>query len=466
MKRVTTKSALATLLAIIAIIMLISSEDCDDCYTPNAMAARSIVAGFALMIGIFYFTKKYLGAENLVFDLESLPIIHTDEATPGVPFCGYGDIQAEKTIISPYTQTPCVYYHSIQEYYQKSDNGGHWVIEQNIADFTPFKIKDEKGSIWVDISNFDDDFSNYQIPIKTHVPNPNNSEIDCIALLKQSHYAKLEDNAFKQAFSRARRRTEYVLLPGSKVFTCGMISKRDNDLYLHEDKRLPLIISTKTQEKFVQEFYQGGNLVYWSYLIFFFGLIIITAGFNHFFNFPLGAMGSFLFLAGVLVLCAMLFSLYNRMIALKNRAINALSNIDIELKRRFDLIPQLITIVKAYSKYEQETQLIITQARAQKQFTNSFPSEQENAQIPALVAVIEKYPELKAVQTFDKLMAELVDTEERIAYSRAFYNKSVFKFNTLIQQFPFVIVSSFVGFKTMPFLTISHQESQTPNINI
>jgi len=465
MKRITTKSSLAVLLGIIAIIMLISGEDCDNCYSPSVMASKSIVAGFILIVGIFYFTKKYLGSENLIFNIESLPVIHTDEATSGVPFCGYGQIQSEKTIISPYTQTPCVYYHSIQEYYTGGKNG-HWVIEQNIAESTPFRISDQKGKIWVDISNFDDDFSNYKIPIKTHTPNPANSEIDCLALLKQSSYSKLEDNALKQVFSARRRRTEYVLLPNSKVFTCGMISKRDNDLYLHEDYKCPLLITTKSQEQFIQEFYQGGNLVYWSYLVFFFALIIIAGGFHYFYNFSPGALGSFLFIAGISIFCAMLFSLYNRMIALKNRAFNALSNIDVELKRRIDLIPQLITIVKAYSKHEQETQLIITQSRAQKQFSATIPSEEKDTQIPALVAVIEKYPELKAAQTFDKLMAELVDTEERIAYSRSFYNKSVFKFNTLTQQFPFVIVSLVVGFKTMPYLTITRPESTVPKINL
>lgn len=129
------------------------------------------------------------------------------------------------------------------------------------------------------------------------------------------------------------------------------------------------------------------------------------------------------------------------------------------------MIPNLAEVVKKYSKYEKEVQKIIAESRAKVIFSKELPKETEPV-IPSLVAVIENYPDLKASEQFQYLMRSLIDTEERIAYSREFYNRSIRKYNTLIQQFPFLLVSSFLKIKQMDFLSISRGEAETPIVSL
>jgi LemA protein len=160
-----------------------------------------------------------------------------------------------------------------------------------------------------------------------------------------------------------------------------------------------------------------------------------------------------LFFGNTLILGSTIFTVYNRIVTLKNRALNALSNIDIELKRRADLIPSIVEIVKGYAKHESEIQKIVAEGRAQRIFSSEL-KRPEKPTIPSLVAAIENYPELKASENFQSLMKTLVDTEERIAYSREFYNRTVRKYNTLIKQIPFSLVAKILKLKEMEFVSI------------
>lgn len=151
--------------------------------------------------------------------------------------------------------------------------------------------------------------------------------------------------------------------------------------------------------------------------------------------------------------------LYNRMIILRNRIDNAWSQIDVQLKRRFDLIPNLVETVKGYAAHEKQTFEMVTKARAQMANAGGV-AEQAQANnmltqaLKTLFAVAENYPELKANQNFLMLQEELAGTESKIAYARQFYNDNVMTFNTLIQSFPASLVASTFAFKPREYFEI------------
>lgn len=148
--------------------------------------------------------------------------------------------------------------------------------------------------------------------------------------------------------------------------------------------------------------------------------------------------------------------IYNSLISAKVRIQEALSHIDVQLKRRADLIPNLVETVKGYAKHEKELLENITNARANLM---SAQTTHDKAQannmltdtLKSLFAVAENYPDLKANQNFAKLQEELSDTENKIAYSRQFYNSNVLDFNTKVALFPNSIVANMFGFKAAEF---------------
>lgn len=145
----------------------------------------------------------------------------------------------------------------------------------------------------------------------------------------------------------------------------------------------------------------------------------------------------------VLVIAIVLFIIwqYNRLISLKNRVDNGWSQIDVQLQRRYDLIPNLVETVKGYAAHEANTLQAVTEARNMAQEATG-PAEQGQAEnmlsgaLKSLFAVSEAYPDLKANQNFLSLQEELSGTEGRIAYARQFYNEAVLSFNTAISQIP------------------------------
>ena len=153
---------------------------------------------------------------------------------------------------------------------------------------------------------------------------------------------------------------------------------------------------------------------------------------------------------GVLLLLWVVFT-YNRLIVLRNRIDNAWSQIDVQLRRRYDLIPNLVESVKGYAAHEKGVFEKVTQARASMTSAQTV-AEQGEAQnqitqaLKSLFAVAEAYPDLKANQNFLLLQEELSGTESKIAYARQFYNDTVMSFNTLIQSFPASIIAGAFGF--------------------
>jgi len=159
-----------------------------------------------------------------------------------------------------------------------------------------------------------------------------------------------------------------------------------------------------------------------------------------------------LIIVGLIVLIGIfLVVLYNGLVKLRNRIDNAWSQIDVQLKRRYDLIPNLVETVKGYAAHERETLEAVIQARnmAISADTVGDQAQAENllsGALKSLFAVSEAYPDLKANQNFLNLQEELTGTEGRIAYARQFYNDTVLRYNTKIQTFPAVMIAGMFRF--------------------
>ena len=173
----------------------------------------------------------------------------------------------------------------------------------------------------------------------------------------------------------------------------------------------------------------------------------------------------------LLILIAVVFlfaiGIYNRLINLRNRCDNAWAQVDVQLRRRYDLIPNLVETVKGYAKHEREVFQNVTEARA-KAINAGTVKEQGEAEnmltgaLKSLFAVVENYPELKANQNFMMLQEELAGTEGKIAYSRQFYNDSVMKFNVRQQVFPSNVVANMFNFKEREYFEIEEPEARAP----
>ena len=151
--------------------------------------------------------------------------------------------------------------------------------------------------------------------------------------------------------------------------------------------------------------------------------------------------------------------IYNRLVALRNRVDNGWSQIDVQLRRRYDLIPNLVSTVQGYATHEREVFEKVTEARARAIDATAVP-DQANAEnaitqgVRQLLAVAEAYPDLKANENFLALQEELTGTESKIAYARQFYNDQVMRLNTLIGSFPSSLVARASGFGPREFFDI------------
>ncbi len=161
---------------------------------------------------------------------------------------------------------------------------------------------------------------------------------------------------------------------------------------------------------------------------------------------------------------------YNRLVRLRFRANEAISDIDVQLKRRYDLIPNLVETVKGYAGHEKSVLENVTKARAAvAQGGDPLErAEKENilsSTLKTLFAVAENYPDLKANANFLELQRELSDTENKIQASRRFYNTTVRDLNTKIQTFPTKVIAGMLGFKEMKFFEAGEAEKEAPKVS-
>jgi LemA protein len=168
----------------------------------------------------------------------------------------------------------------------------------------------------------------------------------------------------------------------------------------------------------------------------------------------------------LLFVAGFVWYLYNSIIVAKIRVSESLSHIDVQLKRRADLIPNLIETVKGYAKHEKELLEKVTRERANL-VSAKTPGEKAKADnqlsetIKSIFAVAESYPDLKASQNFSELQEELSDTENKIAYSRQFYNSNVLDYNTKLTVFPNVLFARMFNFKEAEFFEAENEEKKS-----
>jgi len=178
----------------------------------------------------------------------------------------------------------------------------------------------------------------------------------------------------------------------------------------------------------------------------------------------LGAFG-----LGIVAIAIYLYNLYNTLVVKRENVHNAWAQIDTQLKRRADLIPNLVNTVKGYAKHEKETFENVTKARsalmsaktvAEKAKANNFLTET----LKSLFAVVENYPNLKANENFMQLQEELSDTENKISTARTSYNNIVYEYNIVLKQFPNNVIAPILGFKEEEYFEVEGEEREAPKV--
>ena len=181
--------------------------------------------------------------------------------------------------------------------------------------------------------------------------------------------------------------------------------------------------------------------------------------------------GTLIFLIIITVIIFLLITIYNGLISIKNQVANAWKQIDVQLKRRHDLIPNLVNAAKDYMSYEQETLQNVVAARNQAMNANNTHDAivAENGLSNAmgrLMAVMENYPDLKAQKNVADLTEELRSTENKIAFARQHYNDSVMTMNNKVQTFPSNMVAGIFGFKEAEYFEVADNEKVTPTVRL
>ena len=180
-----------------------------------------------------------------------------------------------------------------------------------------------------------------------------------------------------------------------------------------------------------------------------------------------------LIIVGVIILALVIFLItaYNGLIRRRNQIENAWSQIDVQLKRRLDLIPNLVETVKGYAAHEKETLERVIQARNMAMQAPNNPHAQAEADnqltgaLKSIFALGEAYPDLKANQNFLQLQEELTATEGRVAYSRQFYNDSVLEYNNKLQQFPTMYFARALKFERREYFEADEAARTAPNVS-
>ncbi len=171
----------------------------------------------------------------------------------------------------------------------------------------------------------------------------------------------------------------------------------------------------------------------------------------------------------VLAIAVTLVVLYNRLVRLRNRAENAWAQVDVQLRRRYDLVPNLVETVKGYASHERATLEEVTRARTAAQQAQSVEQQAEaenflTAAIGRLFALVEQYPELRASEGFRQLQTQLDETEGKIAISRQIYNDAVLEYDNALETVPTNLVGSAFGFSSKAYFEIEEPVREAPRV--
>ena len=170
-------------------------------------------------------------------------------------------------------------------------------------------------------------------------------------------------------------------------------------------------------------------------------------------------------LAIVVIIIIAIIAMYNSLVTMRQRVKNAWSQIDVQLQRRFDLIPNLVETVKGYMEHEADVLTKVTDLRSSWAEANTVDEKakldnQLSESLKTIMAVAENYPDLKANQNFSELQTELTNTENKISYSRQFYNDTVTRYNIKLETFPSNVIASVFNFKSENLFEVDNQEAR------
>jgi LemA protein len=173
----------------------------------------------------------------------------------------------------------------------------------------------------------------------------------------------------------------------------------------------------------------------------------------------------------LIVIAGWVVATYNGLVALKNQLENAWKQIDVQLNRRYDLIPNLVETVKGYMKYEQDTLQKVVDARSKAMAATGVKetAEAQNAltqSMGKIFALMENYPELKADENVLRLQEELATTENQLAFARQYYNDLVMRFNTKREVFPSNLIAGFFNFDARDFFTVPESAKSLPRVDL
>jgi Uncharacterized conserved protein len=182
-------------------------------------------------------------------------------------------------------------------------------------------------------------------------------------------------------------------------------------------------------------------------------------------------MIGYIILGLIAILLIFIIALYNSLIIKRNKVKNSWAQIDVELKRRFDLIPNLVNTVRGYTSHEQDTLTRVVEARS-KFSRSATPAEAMEASgeltavLSRLAVVVERYPDLKASTNYIELQKQLTETENKISFSRLFYNDVVMEYNNAIQMFPSNVIAGIFRFCQEPFFHVDEKEKENIDVNL
>lgn len=183
----------------------------------------------------------------------------------------------------------------------------------------------------------------------------------------------------------------------------------------------------------------------------------------------LGTIIIIVVVAAILLFVFYVVGVYNKLVNARNKVNDQFAQIDVQLKRRSDMIPNLVETVKGYAKHEEKTLTEVIEARNRMATASGINEELEasngvTSALNKLFALAESYPDLKANTNFMSLQNDLKDTEDKISYARQFYNDTVLNYNNLREQFPSNIIAKVFGFKKIDFFATSEKDKEVPQV--
>ena len=183
----------------------------------------------------------------------------------------------------------------------------------------------------------------------------------------------------------------------------------------------------------------------------------------------LGTIIIILIVAVIILIVFYIIGIYNKLVNARNKVNDQFAQIDVQLKRRSDMIPNLVETVKGYTKHEEKTLKEVVEARNKMNTAGNINEELEASNaitgaLNKLFALSEAYPELKSNENFLSLQKDLKETEDKLSYARQFYNDSVLMYNNTREKFPSNIVANIFGFKEINFFKASEKEKEVPNV--